>query len=76
LKDFHYIYGLSVIIPPQLQRPIFSGTMCLSVQNALETIDGEIIVIDNNSPDDSCNDGKAFSNVKLIRNQDVGFQKE
>jgi hypothetical protein len=34
---------------PQLQRPIFSGTMCLSVQNALETIDGEIIVIDNNS---------------------------
>jgi hypothetical protein len=30
-----------------LQRPIFSGTMWC--RYALETIDGEIIVIDNNS---------------------------
>jgi GT2 family glycosyltransferase len=46
------------------------------VFNALETIDGEIIVIDNN-PDDSCAMmEKRFPNVKLIRNQDnVGFPK-
>jgi GT2 family glycosyltransferase len=51
--------------------------MCFKFQNALETIDGEIIVIDNNSRWQLRNDGKAFSNVKLIRNQDnVGFPKE
>ncbi|TDE30277.1 glycosyltransferase family 2 protein [Flavobacterium ranwuense] len=49
----------------------------LSVQSALETIDGEIIVIDNNSPDDSCAMmQKRFPNVKLIQNnENVGFPK-
>ncbi|MFV7236314.1 glycosyltransferase family 2 protein [Flavobacterium sp. ZB4R12] len=49
----------------------------LSVQNALETIDGEIIVIDNNSSDDSCAMMKQrFPNVKLIRNnENLGFPK-
>jgi glycosyltransferase involved in cell wall biosynthesis len=44
---------LSVIILNYNVR-YFLEQCVLSVQNALETIDGEIIVIDNNSPDDSC----------------------
>jgi GT2 family glycosyltransferase len=49
----------------------------LSVQNALETIDGEIIVIDNNSQDDSCAMMKQrFPNIKLIQNKEnLGFPK-
>jgi GT2 family glycosyltransferase len=67
---------LSVIILNYNVR-YFLEQCVLSVQNALETIDGEIIVIDNNSPDDSCAMmEKRFPNVKLIRNQDnVGFPK-
>ena len=49
----------------------------LSVQKALETIEGEIIVIDNNSSDDSCTMMKQrFPKVKLIQNKEnVGFPK-
>lgn len=49
----------------------------LSVQNALATIDGEIIVIDNYSSDDSCAMMKQrFPNVKLIQNnENLGFPK-
>ena len=49
----------------------------LSVQKALEPIEGEIIVIDNNSSDDSCEMMKnRFPNVKLIENKEnLGFPK-
>ena len=49
----------------------------LSVQKALENIDGEIIVIDNNSSDDSCTMMKSrFPNVLLIENEtNTGFPK-
>jgi GT2 family glycosyltransferase len=49
----------------------------LSVHNALQNIDAEIIVIDNNSQDDSCEMMKLrFPNVKLIENKEnVGFPK-
>ena len=48
-----------------------------SVQKALENIDGEIIVVDNNSSDDSCAMMKQkFSNVRLIENyENLGFPK-
>lgn len=48
-----------------------------SVQKALEQIDGEIIVIDNNSSDDSCKMMKQlFPSVKLIENKEnTGFPK-
>jgi GT2 family glycosyltransferase len=49
----------------------------LSVQKALENIDGEIIVVDNNSPDDSCAMMKSrFPKVILIENKtNAGFPK-
>src|SRR5690606_14843033 len=49
----------------------------LSVQSALQHIDGEIIVIDNNSSDDSCQMMKTrFPNIKLIENKEnIGFPK-
>ena len=49
----------------------------LSVQNALTTIDAEIIVIDNNSQDNSCAMMKQrFPEIKLIENkQNLGFPK-
>lgn len=67
---------LSVIILNYNVR-YFLEQCVLSVQNALETIDGEIIVIDNNSPDDSCvMMQQRFRNVKLIQNsENVGFPK-
>lgn len=52
--------------------------LCLkSVETAIENINAEIIVIDNNSPDDSCNMVKTlFPSVKLIENQEnPGFSK-
>lgn len=49
----------------------------LSVKSALSAIDAEIIVIDNNSSDDSCTMMKRrFPEVKLIENkQNLGFPK-
>ncbi|WP_243472534.1 glycosyltransferase family 2 protein [Winogradskyella sp. MH6] len=52
--------------------------LCLrSVEQAVKTIDAEIIVVDNNSPDDSCAMVKQlFPNVKLIENKENhGFSK-
>jgi GT2 family glycosyltransferase len=52
--------------------------LCVSsVQKALENINGEIIVIDNNSTDDSCEMMKRrFPNIKLIENKEnSGFPK-
>lgn len=52
--------------------------LCLdSVQKAIQDIDGEIIVVDNNSPDDSCDMVRAkFPEVKLIVNKEnSGFPK-
>jgi GT2 family glycosyltransferase len=67
---------LSVIILNYNVRH-FLELCVLSVQNAIENIDAEIIVIDNNSQDDSCIMMKQrFSNVKLIENKEnSGFPK-
>ena len=67
---------LSVIILNYNVR-YFLEQCVLSVQKALENIDGEIIVIDNNSTDDSCTMIKElFPNVKLIQNKEnLGFPK-
>jgi GT2 family glycosyltransferase len=67
---------LSVIILNYNVR-FFLEQCVLSVQNALETIDGEIIVIDNNSQDNSCQMMKQrFPNLKLIENKEnLGFPK-
>jgi GT2 family glycosyltransferase len=67
---------LSVIILNYNVR-YFLEQCVLSVQKALKNIDGEIIVIDNNSSDDSCAMMKElFPNVKLIENkQNLGFPK-
>ena len=67
---------LSVIILNYNVR-YFLEQCVLSVQNALANIDGEIIVIDNNSSDDSCEMMKEqFPEVKLIANKEnVGFPK-
>jgi len=49
----------------------------LSVQSALRSLDAEIIVIDNNSSDDSCKMVREhFPKVKLIENKEnVGFSR-
>lgn len=67
---------LSVIILNYNVR-YFLEQCVLSVQKALEGIDGEIIVIDNYSSDDSCAMMKQrFPNVKLIENKEnFGFPK-
>jgi GT2 family glycosyltransferase len=67
---------LSVIILNYNVR-YFLEQCVLSVQKALENIDGEIIVIDNNSSDDSCTMMKElFPNIKLIENKEnLGFPK-
>lgn len=67
---------LSVIILNYNVR-YFLELCVLSVQSALTTIDSEIIVIDNNSDDDSCEMIKSlFPNIKLIQNKEnVGFPK-
>lgn len=67
---------LSVIILNYNVR-YFLEQCVLSVQKALENIDSEIIVIDNNSSDDSCDMmQQLFPNVKLIENKEnLGFPK-
>ena len=67
---------LSVIILNYNVR-YFLEQCVLSVQKALEGIDGEIIVIDNNSSDDSCvMMQQRFPEVKLISNtENLGFPK-
>lgn len=67
---------LSVIILNYNVR-YFLEQCVLSVQKALEHIDGEIIVVDNLSMDDSCTMMKQrFPNVKLIENKgNFGFPK-
>ena len=48
-----------------------------SVEKALQNLEGEIIVVDNNSPDDSCAMMKQrFPHIKLIENKEnSGFPK-
>lgn len=67
---------LSVIILNYNVR-YFLEQCVLSVQKALQNIDGEIIVVDNNSPDDSCIMMKEkFPEVKLVANKEnSGFPK-
>ncbi len=80
----HEIYNLYIFVLMQLSVIIlnynvryFLEQCVLSVQHALVGIDGEIIVVDNNSSDDSCAMMKeCFPDVKLIENQDnVGFPR-
>ena len=67
---------LSVVILNYNVR-YFLELCVLSVQKALENVDAEIIVVDNNSQDDSCEMIKRrFPNVKLIENKEnSGFPK-
>lgn len=67
---------LSVIILNYNVR-YFLEQCVLSVQKALKNIDGEIIVVDNFSQDDSCEMMKQrFAEVKLIENKaNLGFPK-
>lgn len=67
---------LSVIILNYNVR-YFLEQCVLSVQKALEGIDGEIIVVDNNSEDDSCEMIRnRFPTVILIENtENLGFPK-
>lgn len=67
---------LSVIILNYNVR-YFLQQCVLSVQQALQGIDGEIIVVDNNSADDSCAMMREhFPNVTLIENKEnYGFPK-
>lgn len=67
---------LSVIILNYNVR-YFLELCVLSVQKAIQNLDAEIIVIDNNSSDDSCAMMKQrFPNVKLIENKEnSGFPK-
>ncbi len=67
---------LSVIILNYNVR-YFLEQCVLSVQAALQHVEGEIIVIDNNSSDDSCQMMKTrFPHIKLIENKEnTGFPK-
>lgn len=67
---------LSIIILNYNVR-YFLELCVLSVKNAVQNLDAEIIVIDNNSQDDSCEMMKnRFPNIKLIENKEnVGFPK-
>jgi len=67
---------ISVIILNYNVR-FFLEQCVLSVEKALQNIDGEIIVVDNDSPDDSCEMMKQrFPNIKLIENKEnTGFPK-
>ena len=67
---------LSVVILNYNVR-YFLEQCVLSVQKALEGMDGEIIVVDNHSSDDSCAMMKLrFPDIKLIENKEnAGFPK-
>ena len=67
---------LSIIILNYNVR-YFLEQCVLSVQSAIQNLDAEIIVIDNNSSDDSCEMIKSrFPNVILIENKEnTGFPK-
>jgi GT2 family glycosyltransferase len=67
---------LSVIILNYNVR-YFLELCVLSVQKAIQNLDAEIIVIDNNSSDDSCMMMKQrFPNIKFIQNKEnSGFPK-
>ena len=67
---------LSVIILNYNVR-YFLELCVLSVQKAILNLDAEIIVIDNNSSDDSCDMMKQrFPKIKLLQNnQNLGFPK-
>ena len=67
---------LSIIILNYNVR-YFLETCVLSVQKAIENLDAEIIVVDNNSSDDSCVMMKLrFPDIKLIENKkNLGFPK-
>lgn len=67
---------LSIIILNYNVR-YFLEQCILSVERAIKNIDAEIIVVDNNSSDDSCAMIKQrFFNVKLIENKEnLGFPK-
>jgi len=67
---------LSVIILNYNVR-YFLEQCVLSVQKAIQNIEAEIIVIDNNSSDDSCAImQQRFPNIKLIQNKEnAGFPK-
>jgi len=67
---------LSVIILNYNVR-FFLEQCVLSVQKAIQSLDAEIIVIDNNSSDDSCAMMKQrFPHIKLIENKEnSGFPK-
>ncbi len=70
------ILKLSVIIL-NYNVQYFLEQCILSVQRSLKIIDAEIIIIDNNSPDDSCTMVKTkFPEITLIENKEnVGFSK-
>lgn len=67
---------LSVVILNYNVR-YFLEQCTLSVQRAIGSLDAEIIVIDNNSSDDSCNMVREkFPHIQLIENKEnVGFSK-
>ena len=67
---------LSVIILNYNVR-YFLELCVLSAQKAIQNLDAEIIVVDNNSSDDSCAMMKQrFPNIKLIENKEnLGFPK-
>jgi GT2 family glycosyltransferase len=67
---------LSVIILNYNVR-CFLELCVLSVQKAIQNLDAEIIIIDNNSSDDSCAMmQQRFPNIKLIQNKEnSGFPK-
>lgn len=67
---------LSVIILNYNVR-YFLEQCVLSVQGAIQNLDAEIIVVDNNSPDDSCQMIKErFPEVILVENKEnLGFPK-
>jgi len=78
LKSIHYIcpMQLSVIILNYNVR-YFLELCVLSVQQAIQNLEAEIIVVDNNSSDDSCAMMRSrFPHIKLLQNKDnVGFPK-